>query len=370
MTISLRFHAPYMEWAKSRPAARLDLGGSNVLACSLDDLPGARDAISLSGKNDNGYAPLMEAIAARYGVAPGQVTTAQGAAGANFLACAALLSPGDDVLVERPGYDPLLGTARLLGANTIRFDRDFDAGYAIDPERVRRAITPRTRLVIITSPHNPSGAIADGPALDEVGLIAEHNRAHVIVDEVYLDASLASDPGRAATAVAPAAQRGDVFLSTSSLTKSYGLSSLRCGWVLSSPAVAERIRRARDVVDGTGPIVTERLATFAFEHHDELISRAKDLLSVNVGLSREFLRSRPELECVEPPGGTVAFPRIRGVSDTSTFADRLLQERDTAIVPGRFFEAPEHFRFGFGGPTETVRAGLSALGAALDARAW
>ena len=112
-----------MEWAKTRPSAQFDLAGSNILACTLDDLPGAREAISLSGANDTGYAPLIEAIASRYGVGVDCVTTASGTAGANFFVFAALLEPGDDVLVERPGYDPLLGASRMFGARTVRFER-------------------------------------------------------------------------------------------------------------------------------------------------------------------------------------------------------------------------------------------------------
>lgn len=358
----IRFHAPYMEWAKTRPAATYDLAISNILGCSIDDLPGAADALSLAGRNDNGYAPLLEAIASRYGVQPRQVTTAQGASGANLLVCAALLEPGDDVLVERPGYDPLLGAPRLLGANAVRFERRFEDGFALDPEQVRRAITPRTRLIIITSPHNPTGVVASDGALDEVGAIAKAHGAHVLVDEVYLDAT--------DDTVRPAVHRGDVFLSTSSLTKSYGLAGLRCGWILSSPEVAARLRRARDVVDGTGPIVTERLAVLAFERLPELIARAKRILATNAPHVKTFVESRPELEWVEPRGGTVCFPTLRGVSDTSEFAGRLLAERDTAIVPGRFFEAPGHFRLGFSGPTDALVQGLSRLSAALDERAW
>src|SRR5262245_43939160 len=308
---SLRFHAPYMQWAKTRPSPRFDLAISNVLPCSIDELPGARDAIALSGRNDTGYAPLMEAIAARYGVAPEQVTTAQGTSGANFLVCAALLEPGDDVLVERPGYDPLLGAPRLLGANVVRFARRFEEAFSVDPEAVAAAITPRTRLVSLSTPHNPSGAVVDRSALEAIGRIAEARGAYVLVDEVYLDAAMASAPDT--TAMRPAAQLGDVFLSTSSLTKSYGLAGLRCGWILSSPAVAERLRRARDVVDGTGPIVTERLGTLAFEHLHRLITRAARVLGANAGLAREFLRSRPELEWLDPAGGTVVFPRLRNV---------------------------------------------------------
>jgi aspartate/methionine/tyrosine aminotransferase len=355
----MRFHAPYMEWAKKRPAATFDLAGSNVLSCSIDDLEGARDALALSGSNDNGYPPLVEAIARRYGVRPEQVATANGAAGANFQVCAAVLEPGDDVLMERPGYDPLLGSARLLGANVVRFERRFEDDYALDPDEIARALTPRTRLIILTSPHNPTGALADRAALEAIGQMAVKAGAHVLVDEVYLDAADAE--------LRPAALLGAPFISTSSLTKSYGLSSLRCGWSLSSTAVAERVRRARDVIDGSGSIATERLATLAFAQLDRLEVRTTALLGVNRPLVHEFLRGRRELEVVLPRNSTVVFPRIRGVRDTGAFAERLLAERGTAIVPGRFFEAPAHFRLGFGGPGEVVEAGLAQLGAALDA---
>ena len=79
---------------------------------------------------------------------------------------------------------------------------------------------------------------------------------------------------------------------------------------------------------------------------------------------------RPELEWVPPAGGTVAFPRIRNVSDTTRFAQRLADEHETMIVPGRFFEAPSHFRVGFSGRSDALEGGLRAIGAALDARAW
>jgi aspartate/methionine/tyrosine aminotransferase len=354
-----RYHAPYLEWAKKRPSPAFDLAGSNVLACSLDDLEGARDALLFSGQNDDGYVPLVEAIGARYGVSPDRVTTATGTSGANFQVCAALLEPGDEVLVERPGYDPLLGAPRLLGAHVLRFDRRFEDQYALDPDRVARAITPRTRLIVVTTPHNPTGATVSQTALEAVGRSAEAVGAHVLVDEVYLDAA---DPtGR------PAALLGDVFITTSSLTKSYGLASLRCGWTIASRAVAERIRRARDVIDGSGSIVTERLATLAFAQLPRLAARATALVTTNGALVHEFLQSRPDLEVVLPRASTVLFPRLRGVADTTAFAERLLTERATAIVPGRFFEAPSHFRIGFGTSTDVVMGGLAQLDAALDA---
>lgn len=353
----LRYHAPYMEWAKTRPTPEIDLAGSNILACSLDDLPGAADALSLAGANDNGYRPLAEAIGTRYNVDPDLVTTGGGTAGANFLVLAALLEPGDDVLVENPGYDPLSGAARLLGARVVRFGRPFDTGFALDPARVRSAITPRTRAVIITTPHNPSGVAADRAAIEEIGRIAEQAGAYVVVDEVYKDVT--NDP------TPTAALFGERFITTSSLTKSYGLSSLRAGWAIASAAMSYRIRRARDVVDGTGSIVAERLAVLAFQHLDALHARARRIFERNKALADAFLAAHPQLEWA-PSAGTIVFPRIRGVADSAPFVDRVMREQRTALGPGAFFEAPAHFRLGYGGDADKIREGLARVSAALQ----
>ncbi len=343
--------APYMEWAKTRPAARWDLAISNVLGCSIEDLPGAADALALSGRNDNGYEPLLDAIARQYGVRPSQVTTAQGTSGANFLVYAALLTHGDDVLVEKPGYDPLMGAARLLGANVLQFERPSADGFALDPERVKAAMTPRTKLIVITSPHNPSSTVADPKALRQIGDYAAERGAHVLVDEVYLDAAAGSTP--------TSASFGDHFIVTSSLTKSYGLAGLRCGWILSSEAVAAKLRRARDVVDGTGSIVAERLSVVAFANLETLLARARGVLDTNMPLVRDFLRARPELECPEPAGGTVIFPRLRSVDDTSPTSPRAFFPSATPpSCPATSSRRPVTSEWGSAVPRTNSAAGL------------
>ena len=211
----------------------------------------------------------------------------------------------------------------------------------------------------MTHPHNPTGVAAHRAAIDEIGRIASRVGAHVLVDEVYRDV--------AAVGGQPAAGRHDVFITTSSLTKSYGLSGLRCGWVIASEDVTYRVRRAKDIAEGSGSIVTERLGTLAFDHLDGLTARAQGLLARNAARVTAFLASRPELEWVES-AGTVVFPRIRGTADATPFTDRLLRERKTAVVPGSYFEAPAHFRLGFGGETSRLERGLEQLAAALDQR--
>jgi aspartate/methionine/tyrosine aminotransferase len=354
--------AAYMQWAKQHPRVKWDLCGSNLLGCSIEDLPEATAALEINGPNDEGYAPLVEAIARRYGVEPSQVATGTGTSGTNFLVYAALLDAGDEVLVETPGYDPLFAAAELLGGRVVQFPRRFEDGYAVDPGLVKRAITPRTRLIVITNLHNPSGVTADRAALEEVGRAAAHVGAHVLVDEVYRDSAFRTpDP--------PSATLGERFITTSSLTKSYGLGGLRCGWALASPDVAERIRRARDIVDGVGAFPPDRMAVAAFEHLDRLANRARRILETNFAIVHDFLDTRHELEYVPPAGGTVVFPRLRGAADAAPFTERLLRDEQVGVVPGRFFQAPAHFRLAFGMLSpELLREALARTGRALDGR--
>ena len=351
--------APYMTWAKLRPPPRYDLAGSNLLACTLAELPGL-DSLEPGGGNSEGWAPLVELIASRYGVTVDQVATGGGCSGANLLAFAAILQPGDEVLVERPGYDPLLGALELIGARIIRFERRREDRWAIDPERVKAAITARTRLVVITSPHNPTGVLTPPEVIDRIVEHAGSVGAHVMVDEVYLDSVYGDRP-------APAVTRHELLLSTSSLTKSYGLGGLRVGWLLANEKVARAARRVRDVVDVCGALPAERIAVVAFQQLDALAERARGIIQPNAERVSQFLSARPGIEWTPPDGGTMVFPRIPGVRDTRQLASDLLEKHRTAVVPGAFFDAPEHIRIAFGADAATVSAGLTALGQLLDA---
>ncbi len=354
----VRARAPYMEWAKRRPRPRLDLAGSNLLACSLEDLPGAREAVELSGESPDGYPPLLDAIASRYGVEPDRVSTAPGCSGANFLACAALLEAGDEVLIERPTYDPLVAAVQMLGGRPHFFDRCFERGFALDPEAIRKAVGPTTRLLIVSNPHNPSGVLATDEEIAALAGIAEQAGVPVLVDEVYMDADVDRRPRPAAT-VSP------LFVTSNSLTKSYGLSALRCGWTLAARGITERIRRARDVVDVSGPIPAERLALVAFRHLDRLAERARGLIEPNRRLWSEFLAQEPSLECV-PSAATLAFPRFRDGRDAAGFVQRLFDVHRIAVVPGSFFGLASHFRVSLGGSSIALAEALGAMRRSLE----
>jgi aspartate/methionine/tyrosine aminotransferase len=239
-----------------------------------------------------------------------------------------------------------------------RFERRFDDAYRADPDAIAAALTPATRLVVITNPHNPSGAVIDDATLDAVAEIAGERDVYVLIDEVYLD----TRTPRPETA----ANRSDRFIVTNSLTKSYGLAGLRAGWILAAPEVAQAVNRARGAVDAVGSFPSELLAHVAFRNIDALAARARSILEPGQALLTEFVASRPELEWVPPAGGTVGFPRLRDHDDAAPFIERLLADFETSVVPGRFFEAPAHFRIAFGGEPAVLEGGLAQLGRALD----
>jgi len=260
-----------MRWAKTRPRVSYDLASSGLLPVTTTELLGdakAAEAFDISGPTDEGFIPLREAIASRYGTTAECVSIAAGASGANFQAMLALLEPGDDALIETPAYDPLIAAARAAGANVVHFERNWSKGFALDPYVVRTALTPATKLIVISNAHNPSGAMANRDALEQVGVMAEAVGARVLVDEVYAEAQHDGGP-----MPRPAATIGEVFVSTNSLTKAYGLAGLRCGWIMASPAVSSRVRAIRDVIDGSGSYVAERLSLTVFENIDRFTGR-------------------------------------------------------------------------------------------------
>jgi len=349
----------YMEWAKRRSHARLNLATSGLANFPLAKLPVCLEDLELSGPSHYGYEPLQRRLAVRCGVKPGCVVAATGTSMANHLAMAALLNSGDEILIEHPTYELLLNVAEYLGAQIRRFSRRFEDNFAVEPREIERAVTPRTRLIILTNLHNPSGVLTEDSVLQQVGEIARSVGARVLVDEVYLDAAFSRAPRSAF-------HLGEHFVVTSSLTKVYGLSGLRCGWVLAAPDLAERMWRLNDLFGVAAAHPAERLSVVALDHLDEIAAHARALLETNRALLKRFLDSRDDLRAVWPEAGTMVFPRlVRGTVDS--LCARLQEVYETSVVPGTFFEMPEHFRIGIGGDTKMVAEGLERLAAALDA---
>lgn len=351
--------SPYLEWAKLQSHARFNLATSGVMNYPLSDLLVRLEDLELSGPSFYGYAPLQQRLAAKCGVAPECVVASTGTSMANHLAMAACLEPGDEVLIEHPTYEPLLTVARYLGAQIRRFARRPERGFSLDPEEVRRSLTPRTRLIVITNLHNPTSTLTDTMTLEQLGAVAGSVGARVLVDEVYLEADFG---GATRSAFHLDHSR---FVVTSSLTKAYGLSGLRCGWILAEPDLARRMWQLNDLYGVIPAHPAERLSVIALDKLDRIANRARTLLETNRALLMQFFDSRQDLHVVRLKTGTVAFAGLRR-TNVERLCDVLRTTYDTAVVPGRFFEYPEYFRIGVGNSTEQFAEGLRRLGLALD----
>jgi aspartate/methionine/tyrosine aminotransferase len=347
----------YMHWAKFKPAVRFALTTSEVPHFRMDRLPLSLADLDLDGASHPRYAPLRRAIADRYGVAPEQVVAADGTSMANFIAMAALISPGDEVLIEHPTYEPLLGVASFLGARINRFERKAAEDFRLDPAEIERMLSPATRLIIVTNLHNPSGALAQEAELRALATLAANAGARLLVDEVYLDSAV--PPGRSSVHLGPE------FIATNSLTKVSGLSGLRCGWILAEPELAEHMWRLNDLFGVNQAHPAERLACIAFDHIDEVVGDTPVMLDRNRSLFNAFAAARDDLSCMAARHGITAFPRWH-VGETERLDQHLRERYDTAVVPGRWFEMPDHFRIGFGLPTDDFEEALVRLGSALN----
>ncbi len=200
--------------------------------------------------------------------------------------------------------------------------------------------------------------MTDEKSLRAVGELAQRVNARVLVDEVYLESMFDQRPP---TALHLAPQ----FMTTSSLTKAFGLSGLRCGWIVAEPALAREIWLLNDLFGVNAAHPAERLSVCAFAQLERISAKARPRLETNRTLLNQFLDTRDDLETVRSDSGTTMFPRLRQGSSESLC--RLLKGKyETSVVPGSYFESPAHFRVGLGGATDNLTEGLERLGKALD----
>jgi len=349
----------YMHWAKTRAKVKYDLALSGILNLPFADLDAKIEDIDLNGDNSYGYAPLVDALAEHAKVPRESVVTISGGTSmANHLAMAAAIEYGDEILIEQPTYEPLLALAQYFGAQIKRFARQPSDNYRVDLDDLRAKATSRTRLIVLTNLHNPSSAQVDEETLRQIGQIANDVGARVLVDEVYLEAMFEDAPRSSVTL-------GPQFIATSSLTKGYGLSGLRCGWILAEPALAQQMRLLHDVFGSLAPHPAETLSVVAVSKLAEFIKRAKDILETNRIVLNDFFDSREDLQSVRSQIGTTSFPRLLKGSVDQLYA-LLTEKYDTAFVPGRFFESPQHLRVGMCAEPELFAGGIERLGHALD----
>ena len=286
---------------------------------------------------------VMDQLAQAYSVGMEHILPTTGATGALSLLYRAHLAPGDHVLVESPGFDLFEDIAHALHAHVDCFNRGGER-FEIDPEEIERRIQKNTRLIVLTNLHNPSGMLTSDATLLEVARMAQRHDIKVIVDEVYGNYADADVRPRSAAQLHPN------LISVSSLTKIYGLSTLRCGWIVADPAVLAPVRALHDQFEFGVSKLSHAVAALVMENREDFEGYWRSVMAAaRPIMQRYFAEWRKEglVAGMLPDYGCITFPRLIGIADTQSFSTWLADRHGVIVVPGELFRAPGHVRIGF-----------------------
>ena len=336
--------------------ARYDLSSSDMPAQRLSDYGGLADR-SLGEAHISGSEEFRSELARLHGGRPEEYIVTAGASEANFAVCAALLHPGDPVLVERPVYQPLEAIPRGLGGRVTPVLRREEDGYRLAPERVAAAAPSGLRLLVLSNLNNPTGAALEPEDVRGIADLAAERGFYVLVDEIFRE--LAFD-----YATPTLGGLNDRMLVTSSMSKVYGAGGLRFGWIRAEAAVREKVRGVLDYlsVNPAGP--SEAIALALLRNQEKTVARNRRLIAEGRKVARDWAQ-REGIPWRDPVGHLV-FPNVGG--DTVRLADLLLRDHQTFIAPGESFGLGGHFRLNVGLAAETLSEGLARVSKAMRAR--
>lgn len=347
----------YLRWARQF----IDPARINLAASGIPIMPPGLVKFDWDQVDPTSWAPeivssLTEAIAQRYRVAENKVIITHGTSHANFIAGLALHHPERRVAVEHPHYQPLLALACYLDPEPILLHRDEQAGWALPPDEVIAALELGADLIILSSPHNPTGHIFTLQELEELGELCARYDAYILLDEVYLEFDFAHFVGSQALA-------HPRIVATSSLTKFAGLAAFRTGWAIGPEAKIATMKQALDLTTGNLNYLGMQLARQAFDHLDQLLAYAAEVSSPEKRrLVADLIEESPYLSWQEPRAGLVGFVCLSHPQLTADeLAEELVRRTGVVVVPGRFFGSPDHLRISWVAPPEELRAGLTEL---------
>jgi hypothetical protein len=308
-----------------------------------------------------GSAGLRDRIAALYpGATRDNVLVTNGGAEANFVSFWTLLEKGDRVAIQIPNYFQSPGLAAIFGARADRFhlvpqEEGGVRRWALDPASLDRAVTKRTRILLVTNPNNPTGAVLRESEMDAIVRAARRAGAWIVADEIYRGAELS---GRSTPTFYGRYPR---VLVTSGLSKAFGLPGLRIGWAAGPAKLIQDLWSHHDYTTIGPSILSDRLAAIALEprRRDAILRRTRSILRRNLAVLEEWVRrSAGRYDLIPPEAGAIAFLRCRRRDSIAALAERLRRDRSLLLVPGEHFGLPGFIRIGYGYSLEGLRSAL------------
>lgn len=343
---------------------RNNLSESSISDRKLSDFGVTVPDLTLLYNDHRGAPSLRDSIIAdEPALRADDVLITAGAAGALFIVSTSLLSAGDHLVVVRPNYATNLETPRAIGCDISFVDLAFESAFRLDIGRIEAALRPSTRIISVTTPHNPTGVSLSAAELSRLADIAGRHGCRLVVDETYRDLSYGEPPPLAASL-------GPQVISVSSLSKAFGAPGLRLGWLVTSdPALQELFLAAKEQMSICGSVVHEWIAEKILARRTEVLAATLAEMRSRLQLVSRWMAGEPLLEWVPPTGGVICLPRM--VSPPSggfaAFYERLVAAHGTYVGPGHWFELSDrYFRLGYGWPSRAeLQAGLEGISKAL-----
>jgi len=351
----------YLHWAKVHPRVRYELTNSGVPTLSPEDFGDDPAPLPLEVRGAYGDPELIDRIAARYSVVREGVVPVPGASSAIFVGIAAAVEIGAPILVEQPVYEPIARVADFLRLRVTKLPRRPNENFGVDLDGIEDGLRDGARAVVLTNLHNPSGRLLQREQIKEIAACCERCGAVLIVDEVYLDAHSLTNgipPWTAANLSACA-------IGLNSLTKVYGLSGLRIGWVLAKPAVADHARSVMNLLSSDNAAPSMALAIRAFRQMPRLEDRYRRLFENGQAVFRRWLEGEPLLRGYDSAGAIFECLRLPNGVDADSFNDLLVREFETQVTPGSFFDLPDHIRLSTWLHSDDLKEALSRISQAL-----
>lgn len=321
-----------------------NLAESSVSDVILSDYKVEFKNLALAYGDHYGKPELRKLIAEHSGCNLNDVLITAGAASALFIIATSLLQKEDELIVTRPNYATNIETPIAIGCKINFIDLTFENQFALNAADVEKIITPKTKLISVTTPHNPTGTCISAIELQKIIALAEKNNCYVLVDETYRDLTFDK--------VLPLwSSKSKNVISVSSLSKAFGLPGIRIGWLCTSNAdLMELFLSAKEQIFITNSLVDEELAFYFMQQRNELLAEVKKEVNLKFNYLKSWIQQQSFLEWVEPSGGVVAFPRFTDKTiNTALFYKKLYSEYKTMVGPGHWFEMQDHyFRLGFG----------------------
>lgn len=351
----------YIAWAVAHfGQTSFDLATSGIPLVGAADL--GLDGLALD--SPSAYAELREGIARYNDVTAAEVVPALGTSHALYLAYAALAGPGDEVLVESPGYEPLTRAAEGVGATVRAFERRADEGYRVVPERVAAAMGPRTRAIVVSNLHNPTGARLPDEVVAELARVADARGAYVIVDEVYAPFDELPLDGVFRRS---ARKLGPNVVAVASLTKAYGVGMHRVGWMLGPEEI---VARAEDAIVGSCghlPVSHAAIGVAALGRVGALATRARSHFEGKRAIVDAWARAQPGVTWSAPAEGLFGLVRMPGCGDLLPAIERTARDAGVLVSAGSFFGVPDGFRLSWASCSPASLAeGLDLLARAME----